>query len=358
MERTGTTKELITILNKTAPGTALREGMDNVLRAKTGGMIVLTDNPKINDIVTGGFAIDSVYTPASLYELAKMDGAIILNRDATRILRANAHLNPDPSIPSNETGIRHRTSEKVARQMDDLVVCISQRRNVITLFKGDIKYYLKDSSVLLASANQAVQTLEKYKIALDKAVNNLSVLEYEGMVALNDVSKALQRAEMFARIEEELNKYVSELGTEGRLIQMQVDELSTGVARDEERIIMDYENWGGQKTAKDIMERLRNVKSEDLLSLDVFARELGYEVGRDQDAILPTKGYRLLNKIPRLPFSVVQNLVNFFGNFNAIQQATVEELDDVEGIGESRARTIRDGLRRMRDQIYSEFHWI
>ena len=202
------------------------------------------------------------------------------------------------------------------------------------------------------------QETEKYKIALDKAVNNLSVLEYEGMVALNDVSKALQRAEMFARIEEELNKYVSELGTEGRLIQMQVDELSTGVARDEERIIMDYENWGGQKTAKDIIERLRNVKSEDLLSLDVFARELGYEVGRDQDAILPTKGYRLLNKIPRLPFSVVQNLVNFFGNFNAIQQATVEELDDVEGIGESRARTIRDGLRRMRDQIYSEFHWI
>lgn len=358
MERSGTTKELIALLKKTAPGTPLREGLDNVLRAKTGGMIVLSDNPAIHDMVTGGFVIDSVYTPASLYELAKMDGAIILNKDATRILRANAHMNPDSSIPSNETGIRHRTSEKIARQMDDLVVCISQRRNVITLFKGDIKYYLKASSELLASANQAVQTLEKYKVALDKAVNNLSVLEYEGMAALNDVSKALQRAEMFARIEEELHKYVSELGTEGRLIQMQVDELVTNVAKDEERIIMDYENWGGQKSAKDIVERLRNIKSEDLLNLDIFARELGYEVGKDQDAILTTKGYRLLTRVPRLPFSVIQNMVNYFGSFSAIQQASVEELDEVEGIGESRARAIKDGLKRMRDQIYSEFHWI
>jgi len=358
MERTGATKELIALLNKTAPGTPLREGLDNVLRAKTGGMIVLTDNPAINNLVTGGFVIDSNYTPASLYELAKMDGAIILNKDATRILRANAHLNPDPSIPSNETGIRHRTSEKVARQMDELVVCISQRRNVITLFKGDLKYYLKDSSVLLASANQAVQALEKYKVALDKAVNNLSVLEYEGTVTLNDVSKALQRAEMFARVEEELHKYISELGSEGRLIQMQVDELVTNVAKEEERILMDYENWGGQKNAKDILEGMRNIKSEDLLSLDIFARELGYEVGKDKDAILPTKGYRLLTRIPRLPFSIIQKLVGYFGTFSAIQMATVEELDDVEGIGESRAHAIRDGLKRMRDQIYSEFHWI
>ena len=168
MERLGGKKnELINLLKKTAPGTPLREGLDNVLRAKTGGLIVLTDDPAINDMVTGGFVIDSPYSPASLYELAKMDGAIILNKDATRILRANAHLNPDPSVPSSETGIRHRTAEKVARQMDVLVVCISQRRNVITLFKGDIKYYVKESNVLVGLANQAVQTLDKYKTVLD-----------------------------------------------------------------------------------------------------------------------------------------------------------------------------------------------
>ena len=234
MERiAGKKSELISLLKKTAPGTPLREGLDNVLRAKTGGLIVLTDDPAINDMVTGGFIIDCPYSPASLYELAKMDGAIILNKDATRILRANAHLNPDPSVPSYETGIRHRTAEKVARQMDTLVVCISQRRNVITLFKGDIKYYVKESNVLVGMANQAVQTLDKYKTVLDKALNSLSVLEYDGMVSITDVAKVLQRAEMFARVEEELSKYISELGTEGRLIQMQVEELIAKVARDE-----------------------------------------------------------------------------------------------------------------------------
>ena len=359
MERLGGKKnELINLLKKTAPGTPLREGLDNVLRAKTGGLIVLTDDPAINDMVTGGFVIDSPYSPASLYELAKMDGAIILNKDETRILRANSHLNPDPSVPSSETGIRHRTAEKVARQMDVLVVCISQRRNVITLFKGDIKYYVKESNVLVGLANQAVQTLDKYKTVLDKALNSLSVLEYDGMVSITDVAKVLQRAEMFSRVEEELSKYISELGTEGRLIQMQVEELIANVARDEERTIMDYENWGGQKNVKDILARLRSLKAEELLHLEIFARELGYEIGKEQDSILVTRGYRLLSRIPRLPFGVIQNMVHYFGSFTKIQQASVEELDEVEGIGETRAKTIKDGLKRMRDQIYSEFHWI
>lgn len=229
---------------------------------------------------------------------------------------------------------------------------------MITLFKGDIKYYVKESNVLVGMANQAVQTLDKYKTVLDKALNSLSVLEYDGMVSITDVAKVLQRAEMFARVEEELSKYISELGTEGRLIQMQVEELIANVARDEERTIMDYENWGGQKTVSEILERLRNLKSEDLLHLEIFARELGYEIGKEQDNILVTRGYRLLSRIPRLPFGVIQNMINYFGSFSRIQQASVEELDEVEGIGETRAKTIKDGLKRMRDQIYSEFHWI
>ncbi len=358
MERTGKKSDLLSILKMTAPGTALREGLDNMLRAKTGGLLVLTDDPAINDLITGGFVIDAPYTPASLYELAKMDGAIILNKDATRILRANAHLNPDTDVPSAETGIRHRTAEKVARQLDVLVVCISQRRNVITLFKGDTKYYVKESTAVVGLANQAVQTLDKYKTALDKALNSLSVLEYDGMVTVTDVAKVLQRAEMFARVEEELNKYISELGSDGRLIEMQAEELTANVSKDEERTVMDYENWGGQKKAQEILARLHALKQEELLRLDVFARELGYEIGKEQDSILVTRGYRLLSHIPRLPSSVVQNMINYFGSFTKIQQASVEDLDKVEGIGETRAKSIKDGLKRMRDQIYSEFHWV
>ncbi len=359
MERiSGKKNELLNLLKMTAPGTPLREGLDNVLRAKTGGLIVLTDDEAINDIASGGFVIDTPYTPASMYELAKMDGAIVLNKDATKIVRANAHLNPDPSVPSNETGMRHRTAEKVARQLDVMVVCISQRRNVITLYKGDIKYYIKESTVIIDLANQALQTLDKYKSAFDKAINNLNMLEYDGMVTITDVAKVLQRAEMLSRVEEELSKYVSELGIDGRLIQMQMEELTANIGRDEERTIMDYEKWNGERSVEEILERLRNLKEADLLHQEVFARELGYDPVKEQDILLPTKGYRLLTRIPRLPFGVIQNMVNYFGNFNAIQMASVEELDDVEGIGETRAKSIKDGLKRMRDQIYSEFHWV
>ena len=359
MERiSGKKNEFINLLKMTAPGTALREGLDNVLRAKTGGLIVLTDDDAINDIATGGFVIDTPYTPASMYELAKMDGAIVLNKDASKIIRANAHLNPDPTVPSNETGMRHRTAEKVARQLDVLVICISQRRNVITLYKGDIKYYVKESTVIIDMANQALQTLDKYKTAFDKAVNNLNILEYDGMVTITDVAKVLQRAEMLSRVEEELSKYVSELGIDGRLIQMQMEELTSTIGRDEERTIMDYENWNGERSVEEILDRLHNLKEAELLHLEIFARELGYEPVKDQDTILPSRGYRLLTRIPRIPFGIVQNMVNYFGDFNAIQLATVEELDEVEGIGETRAKSIRDGLKRMRDQIYSDFHWV
>lgn len=353
-------KELLDILKITAPGTNLREGLDNVLRAKTGGLIVLSDSEEVMNLLAGGFQLDCVYSPAHLYELAKMDGAIILNKDATRIICANAHLNPDQDIPSEETGIRHRTAEKTARQTNELVIAISQRRNVITLYKGDLKYFLKDSSVILSKANQAVQTLEKYKNVLDSVLISLGVMEYDGSVTIADVAKVLQRAEMLVRVEDELTKYICELGSEGRLIKMQVEELVSNVANEELRTIMDYQNWGEDKDAKEIRTRLHNMSSETLLNLDRIAQEMGFEGVSDkggESAFLTTRGYRLLGKVPRLPAQVINNLVKHFGNFNAIVQASIEELDDVEGIGAIRAKNIRDGLRRLREQLYSDTHW-
>lgn len=351
--------ELLEILKITAPGTPLRDGLDNVLRAKTGGLIVVGDSERVMDMVAGGFQLDCVYTPAHLYELAKMDGAIILNKDATRIICANAHLNPDQSVPSSETGIRHRTAERVGRQTNELAISISQRRNIITLYKGDLKYFLKEISVLLSKANQAVQTLEKYKNVLDAALNNLSVLEYDSAVTILDVAKVLQRAEMFVRVEEELEKYTSELGVEGRLIKMQVEELISNVANEEIRTIRDYQNWGESKELQDILNRLRNFDSEDLLDLGRIAQELGYNGVniKGESTVLITKGYRLLSKIPRLPGQVINNLVNHFKDFNSILMASIDDLDAVEGIGAVRAKNIRDGLSRLREQTYSDNHW-
>src|SRR5690554_914458 len=150
------------VLKLVAPGTALREGLENVLRAKTGALIVLGETPEMLAILDGGFRMDSEFSPANLYELAKMDGAIILSRDARKILHVNTMLLPDATIPSTETGIRHRTAERVAKSTGLLTISISQRRNIITLYKGNVKYPLKDISVILSKANQALQTLDKY----------------------------------------------------------------------------------------------------------------------------------------------------------------------------------------------------
>lgn len=340
-----------------APGTPLREGLENILRAKTGALIVVGDSPQVMEIVEGGFAINSDYSPANVYELGKMDGAIILSADAKRILVANAQLIPDPAIHSMETGIRHRTAERVARQTDAIVISISQRRSVITLYKGSIKYVLRDIGVILTKANQAIQTLEKYKVVLDRALTNLTALEFEDLVTVYDVVKAVQRTEMVLRIVKEIEDYISELGNEGRLVSMQLDELVNHVEEDGLMIIRDYANLEETKSPEEIMHTLREWPSEDLLDLSLISRALGY-LGNTAalDQVVTSKGYRILHKLPRLPWPVIENLVDTFGNLHKVLRASIVELDEVEGIGEVRAKAIKEGLSRYRDQLVIDRH--
>ncbi|MFZ5942499.1 MAG: DNA integrity scanning diadenylate cyclase DisA [Bacillota bacterium] len=348
-------ENLIDALKMIAPGTKLRQGLEDIIRAKTGALIVIGDSQSVMDIVEGGFHINSPFSASYLYELAKMDGAIILNKDISKILVANAQLVPASNIPSTETGIRHRTAERVARQTNELVISISQRRNVITLYKGIIKYYLRDISVILTKANQAVQILEKYKNVLDRGLNNLSALEYDDLVTMFDVAKVLQRTEMVMRIVKELEKYITELGVEGRLIRMQVEELVDHVEEEGLEVIKDYQR--NNKKPKEILHTLRSWSSDELLELPNIARELGYILMQNNtDISVFPRGYRLLNKIPRLPSQVIDNLLVSFNSFQSILDASIEELDEVEGIGEVRARNIKDGLRRLREQIFMDRH--
>ena len=228
------------ILKIMCPGTQLREGLENILRAKTGGLIVISDSEEDMNIVDGGFSINSEYTPSYVYELAKMDGAIVITEDLKKIICANAQLIPDSSIPTYETGTRHRTAHRVAKQTNKIVIAISQRRNIITMYKGDIKYVLRESSVILSKANQAIQTLEKYVAVLDRVINNLNLLEFQDLTTLFDVVTAIQRTEMVMRIVEEINMYILELGNEGRLISMQLSELIRHIERDGILLMRDY----------------------------------------------------------------------------------------------------------------------
>ena len=342
--------EIKNILKLVSPGTSLREGLDNILRAKTGGLIIIGDNENVMKLVDGGFNINSEYTPAYVYELAKMDGAIVISGDLKKIVCANAQLIPDSTIATFETGTRHRTAQRIARQTGTLVIAISQRRNIITIYKGDLKYILQDSSVILARANQAIQTLEKYVNVLEKVINNLNILEFQDLTTLFDVTTAIQRTEMVMRIVEEIKKYIVELGNEGRLISMQLNELIKYIERDGILLIKDYCN--DQADGDEIYKEVQKLSSEELIDLDNLSKLLGHGGVSLVDTLISPKGYRILSKIPRIPTSIIENLIKHFDSLKNVIKASKEDLDMVEGIGEARATAIRNGLKRIKEQIY------
>ncbi|MHB9146641.1 MAG: DNA integrity scanning diadenylate cyclase DisA [Symbiobacteriia bacterium] len=350
-------ERLTRVLKTLAPGTPLREGLENILRANTGALIVVGDTPQVLELVDGGFAINSEFSPASLYELAKMDGAILLSGDARRILFANAQLVPDAALPSLETGTRHRTAERVARQTGELVIAISQRRHIITVYKGVMRYSLPDLSAILTKANLAVQTLEKYKVAFDQALVNLSALEFEDLVTLADVAAALYRSETVLRVAAEVDRYIIELGSEGRLVRMQTEGLVADVAQEAQDVLRDFVR-ADSRTLEEVHGHLIVASLEDLLDVSAIGRLLGHggTTGNLSDLSLAPRGYRALRKLPRLPVNVIENLVSRFGHLQAILGATTEELDSVEGIGGVRARTIREGLHRLREQVLLDRH--
>jgi diadenylate cyclase len=344
-------------LHMVAPGTPFRDGLDNVLRAKTGALIVVGYNPEVMGIVDGGFSINCEFSPNYLYELAKMDGAIILSDDVKRILYANTQLIPDSAINSIETGIRHRTAERVAKQTGNLVISISQRRNVITLYQGNLRYSLKDLAVILTKANQAIQTLEKYKVVLDQVMTNLSALEFEELVTLHDVAATLRRVEMVLRIKTEIKRYIIELGTEGRLISMQMDELVAKTEHDSILLLKDYCRDPHEEKVKEMKTAMKRLSTDELLDYQVIVRLLGYPAtNASLEEIVTPRGFRVLNKIPRLPAIIIANLVENFENLKPILMASIKELDEVDGIGEIRARAIKVGLTRIKEQMFIDRH--
>ncbi|MDQ2084884.1 DNA integrity scanning diadenylate cyclase DisA [Herbivorax sp. ANBcel31] len=345
-------EKLLEVLKMLAPGTSLREGLENILKAKTGALIVIGDSREIMNIVDGGFFINKEYSPAHLYELAKMDGAIVLSKDLKTLLYANALLIPDAKISTSETGTRHKSAHRVAKQTGETVISISQRRNIITIYKGVIKYILKDTPAILNKANQAMQTLEKYKSVLDTAVTNLSVLEFEDIVTLDDVAFVIQRTEMVLRVASEIGRYICELGNEGRLISMQLEELLANIDDDEVLIVEDYMDREDM-SAKEIRNNLRMLSFDELMETANICKLLGYNGNSNafETAIYP-KGYRLISKVPKVPMMVTRNLVDRFLNFQEILNASIDQLDEVEGIGEVRSRLIKEGLRRVQEQLF------
>ncbi|GAC1437971.1 MAG: DNA integrity scanning diadenylate cyclase DisA [Solirubrobacteraceae bacterium] len=333
-----------------APGTQLREGIDNILDARTGGLIVVDDPEEIAFLYSGGIKLDVDYTPALLYQLAKMDGAITLNANSTKIVAANVQLMPDPTIHSVETGTRHRTAERVAKQTTALVIAISQRREVISLYVDGAKYILEDIPIVLAKANQALATLDKYRVRLDQVSTRLTALEFEGGGTLHDVLTVLQRAELVTRMAVEIERYIVELGSEGRLIEMHLEETIVGTAAEKGALAHDYIATPSDETFASALEQIGRLAHHDLLDFGRLAELLGYDRKLNTlDYPVAPRGYRILGRIPRLPKLIVANIVREFGGLDELLAATDAELEAVEGVGEIRAKDIREGLRRLQE---------
>lgn len=338
-----------------APGTELRDGLERILRGRTGALIVLGHDAVVDSISTGGFRIDIEFSATRLRELAKMDGAIVISGDGSRIVRAATQLLPDASIETSESGTRHRTAERVAKQTGHPVVSVSQSMQLVALYVDGLRHVLEGSAIILSKANQALATLERYKTRLDKVTATLAALEIEDLVTLRDVALVLQRLEMVRRISAEIFGYVVELGTDGRLITLQLDELIGGIATEREHLIRDYVNPESGLTELDVESNVRSLAPADLIDLAGFAAALGYSsLAEVLDQPVSPMGYRLLARIPRLPGTIVERLVDHFDGLQRLLASNLEDLMDVDGVGEGRARVIREGLSRLAESSLLE----
>ncbi len=340
--------------------------------------MIVGDGHEVLSICSGGFLLDSEFSPQRLSELAKMDGAIILAKDSSRIARANVHLMPDPSITTTETGTRHRTAERVARSIDVPVLSVSAAMSVIAVYRNDQKHVVQPTGWLHDRTDQALATMQRFRNRFDVALNGLSILEVEDSVSVGDVVGVIQAAEMVLRIAEEVDGYLVELGEDGRLVGLQSAELVDGVAPALHLVVRDYcagepaldarvpsSNSHGapstpssHKTHSKSTDRLELVNrivgdlselSSDQLSDPKRVAEVLRLPGSFDDlhSGIEPRGYRLLYRLPRFTDAIIERIVDRFLNLQQIMRASLSELEQVEGVGEARAHSVKDGLARL-----------
>ena len=341
--------KILAAVGRIAPGTDLRSAIDDIIRSREGALIVIGDPKELSFLFSGGIQLDEPFRPQLLYEVAKMDGAIIVNESVSKLAHANVQLMPDPTIPSVETGTRHRTAERVAKQTEALVISISQQRETVTVFVGHSRYQLEPIAEVLAKTNQALATLETYRTRLEQVLTRLTALEFQNAVMLDDVLVTLQRAELTTRMAEEIERACVELGEEARLIRMQLEELVADDPDEKAALLFDYHAEGGADRTREGLEALAGLPYNQLLEFELLA-VLGYPATVNPlDLSVAPRGYRVLSHIPRLPDGVVKRVVATLDGLDGVVRASQRELEAVEGVGSVRAREIREGLRRLQE---------
>lgn len=326
-----------------APGTPLREGLERVRAGRTGALVVLGCNAVVDRISTGGFRVDTDFTPTALSELAKLDGGIVVNRDLSTIISAGVHFTPSAELPTIETGTRHRTADRLALQANVPVVTVSEAMSTIALFMAGLRYPIETSEQILMRAEQAVATMSRYRERLETTTRRLSSLEMDGLVTVEDLMRAIQPLTMVRRLAEELEGHVDALGVDGRLLQLQLFELTHGIDQLATLLELDYRPEADERFTFDV---LRHLPIGDLLDSQTMATAIGFG-GGDLDQHLETRGLRLVSQSAQMSTALAGRLLAHFGSLQGVFGASITELGDVPGVGKARARAIRDGLTRL-----------
>jgi diadenylate cyclase len=347
-------EQMRSALARVAPGTPLRDGIDRVVRSKAGALLVLSDEPEVLAICSGGFLVDSPYSPQRLSELAKMDGAIIISTDGSRIARANVHLVPDPTVPTSETGTRHRTAERVARSIDIPVISASEEMGVINVYAGGIKRQLQEVGRLADRATQALQTLERYKTRLDDSIAVLTALELEDVVTVRDVVAALQRGEMVRRIGDEIETMIIELGIDARLLRLQIDEIYNEIDDQLDLVVADY--LPPHRNVEDTLAEMERLNDDDVLNAKVALKTLHLGDLTLKDEIAP-RGIRMLRRVESLSPDLAVKIANNFDGLSRLQRVSIDDLVAIDGVDVDTAKTIKATIDRITENtILDQYH--
>ncbi len=330
-------EEITDVLKSIAPGTLLRTGIETVQKARTGGLIVVY-NEFVENLFEGGFKINARFTPQRLFELGKMDGAIILSKDLKKILHSNVLLTPNNSIPSNETGTRHKAAERTAKQANTMVIAISQRRDEITLFYKNIKYILRDTNEIIRRATSTLQILEKHKEVFEKNKNELDEEELKNNPRINKALLVIQRGMIILKLSEIMKGYTIELGVEGTIVKARLKEILQRLEKDVDEVIKDYSRLGFAKSKKIVSI----LSYDELLEIENIKQCLG--LSNESENISP-KGHRVLEKTG-ISERDIGTLVKNFKNLNSILHIKKEELLPV--FGEEKSNEILDKINHTR----------
>ena len=326
--------------NQLLPGQHLRIGVDLIADKKAGALIVIGSTPKLDKISSGGIILnDCTYSPEMLSELSKMDGAIIVDDQVTKILKANVHLNPSDSIQTTQTGTRHRTAERTSATTGLTVIAVSEETSLIKVFQNLKTIELEESSAILGKVNESLQSVDRMRRRFDDAVTELGELEIENSLSNQQVLEVIQRGELLTRLAKQVRSEALRLGGEAGLVLIQIDSLESGVTDTLNLVLKDHLPAKKYRNIAKAIDEISRQSYEELNDIDYLGSVLGK---LPLDDLSTPKGYRVLARLPNLPENLHDSIIQKFKTLPKLLSASPEKLYEIEGIGRGRAQQLRD----------------